>query len=266
MRQAADVQQMLAEASGPGLTAQTAAALSGLAADAMRHVGWPGGVRFAAFDGSASLGAVLADSWAHTGAFLLIVPGSGPPTRWAMCRKDGGCVRMHQGWELRAHPNPALLTSPPPRRRVDGTPFLSLDPASANLTAALAPAAAAMSAAAAAVEAALGRRLFAFRLEEAPLPACVAGAGPCVLWEASSGRVMLHSGVAAAMAAAAGVPAAVGLPTAEEQGGSGLAALLAAFSSKLFSESINATTLLQGGQVRAAGRVLARRACTGPLV
>lgn len=80
-RQAADVQRVLAEASPPGLTTQTAAALSGLAADAMRHVGWPGGVRFAAFDGGASLGSVLADSWAHTGAFLLIVPGSGQPTR-----------------------------------------------------------------------------------------------------------------------------------------------------------------------------------------
>lgn len=82
---AAHVQQMLAEAqaraSAPSLAPQTAASLGGLAADAMRHVGWRPGVRFAAFDGGASLARVLADSWAHAGAFLLIVPGSGPPER-----------------------------------------------------------------------------------------------------------------------------------------------------------------------------------------
>lgn len=151
----------------------------------------------------------------------------------------------------------APTSHPPPsqRRRADGTPFLSLDPASANLTAALAPAAAALNTAVTAAEAALGRHLFAFRLEEAPLPACAAGAGPCAVWEASSGRVVLHSGVVSAMAAAsgprAGSPAAAGLMPGgavaeQEEGGGGLAALLAAFAGKLAEQ---ATALLQGGQV-----------------
>lgn len=87
--QHAHVQQTLAEshqALPDGLAPQSAAALAGLAADAMGNVGWRAGVQFAAFDGASQLSNVLKDSWAHTGSFLLIVPGSGPPKRCGAVR------------------------------------------------------------------------------------------------------------------------------------------------------------------------------------
>ncbi|PSC70938.1 hypothetical protein C2E20_5704 [Micractinium conductrix] len=205
-------------------------AVTGLAADAMRRVGWRVGVRFARFDASASLQGALANPAAHAGAFLLVVPGNGTLAR-----------------------------------RPQRLPFLALDPAAKNLAAALAPAVAALNAAAGALEAALKRRLFAFHLDEAALAGCAAGTGPCAVWEASSGRVFLDSGLAAKMALA-GLATAAGdgshareaagdavlqAPSAgggTSEGSGGLPALLAAFVERLAGQAADATGLLQGGK------------------
>lgn len=165
-------------------------------------------------------------------------------------------------------------------------PFLSIHPAAANLTAALGPAAAALNVAAGAAEAALGRRLFAFQLEAAALPACGTGTGPCAVWEASSGRVVLDATLAGRMAALAGrgaPPAGSGSGGGRSSGrssrsmglgrgphagssaglGSGgsssaeagsdagleLPALLAAFVDKMLEQVAGATALLQSGRV-----------------
>ena len=135
----------------------------------------------------------------------------------------------------------------------------------------LAPAAAALNAAAGVLEAALGRRLFAFRLESAALPACAAGSGPCAVWEPSSGRLLLDSGLAARMAAAAGADGAVeaaleaeglggqagsgagaAVGAAAGESSAGLPALLAAFVERLAEQVAPAAGLLQSGQVRHA--------------
>lgn len=117
--------------------------------------------------------AVLKSSLSYAGSFLLIVPGNGSL-----------------------------------QRRGKGTPFFSIDPAAASLTPVLSPAAAALNAAAGVLEKAIGRRLFPFQLEIAALPACGAGAGPCAVWEASSGRLMLDAWLAGQMAAAGGAGSA----------------------------------------------------------
>jgi hypothetical protein len=139
---------------------------------------------------------VLRSPGSHAGSFLLILEGNGSLAR-----------------------------------RSADTPFLAIDPAAADLSSVLSPAAAALNAAAGVLEAALGRRLFAFRLEGAALPPCASGSGPCAVWEASSGRVVLDAWLAARMAggsAAAGAAAAVGsLPA-----GSQAAALDAASAGK----------------------------------
>lgn len=160
-------------------------------------------------------------------------------------------------------------------------PCLSINAAATNLTSALGPAVAALNAAARAVEAALGRRLFAFQLQEAPLPACRTGAGPCAVWEASSGRVVLDATLAGRMAALAGGAAqpaggasgggrrlggksvravGAGLSSASGAGASGgglgptLPALLAAFVDKLLAQAWGAAALLKSGRVGGALR------------
>lgn len=217
----------------------TASVLTGLAADAMRRVGWPLGTKFARFDESASLLGVMSNPWRHMGSFLLITPGNGTLSR-----------------------------------RLEHVPFLSIDPTATNLTAVLSPGTAALNLAAGALEAALGRRLFAFRLETAPLPACASGNGPCAVWEASSGRVVLDSWLAGKMAAMTGwgpAAAAAGefVEGGEEMGGgssgsggsgggrepllqqgvehSGLPGLLAAFVKKLGEQAVEAAELLKSG-------------------
>lgn len=57
--------------------ADAAAALAAVVADAMRSVGWPHGLQFAAFNGAASLHTVLLEPGSYAGALLLIVPGDG---------------------------------------------------------------------------------------------------------------------------------------------------------------------------------------------
>jgi hypothetical protein len=109
----------------------------------------------------------------HTGSFLLIVPGDGNP-----------------------------------QRRSKGTPFFSIDSAAESLRAVLGPAAAALNKAVGVLEASLGRRLFSFQLESAALPPCAAGTGPCALWEASSGRLVLDSWLAGKIAGEGGQAAA----------------------------------------------------------
>jgi hypothetical protein len=127
----------------------------------------------AAVDGTADSDArlewVLQDPLRYAGTFALIVPGNGTVSR-----------------------------------RKPRTPFFAVDPASPGLAAALAPAAAALNAAAGALEKALGRRLFAWRVETAGLPSCAAGSGPCAVWEASSGRLVLDAALAGKIAAAGG--------------------------------------------------------------
>lgn len=182
-------------------------------------------------------------------------------------------------------PPPAHRVAPAPsrtaRRRLSHVPCLSINAAATNLTSALGPAAAALNAAARAVEAALGRRLFAFQLQEAPLPACRTGAGPCAVWEASSGRVVLDATLAGRMAALAGGAAqpaggasgggrrlggksvramGAGLSSASGAGASGgglgptLPALLAAFVDKLLAQAWGAAALLKSGRVGGALR------------
>eukprot|EP00887_Chlorella_sp_A99_P004877 scaffold4.g4877.t1 len=54
-----------------------------------------------------------------------------------------------------------------------------------------------LNAAAEAAERLLGRRLFAFELDVATLVPCRSGVGPCAVWEANTGHVVLDSGLAA---------------------------------------------------------------------
>ena len=42
----------------------------------------------------------------------------------------------------------------------------------------------------------LGKRLYVFHLDVAPLPLCSQGSGACAIWEGSSGRVVLDASVA----------------------------------------------------------------------
>lgn len=207
----------------------------------------------------------------HTGAFLLIVPGSGGLERW-------GCEGLREGSpgiplgdsfseapSSQANNNLKLCRLPSTHpnltlacRRTEGQPFLSVDTTAAggHLGAALGPAAAALEAMISAAEAALGRRLFAFRLETAPLPPCAAGTGPCAVWEASSGRVVLDAGLAATMAGISGTAGAAGAPAelaGPEQAAStsaGLPQLLAGFVGKLAEQLEPAVALLQDEQVR----------------
>ncbi|KAL4428293.1 hypothetical protein ABPG75_002382 [Micractinium tetrahymenae] len=238
-RQHASLLADMPAAEAAGMDPAALSTVTGMAADAMRRVGWPASTQFARFDPAASLEGVLGRPWAHPGGFLLIVPGNGSITR-----------------------------------RLEHVPFLSIHPAAANLTAALAPAAAALNAAAGALEAALGRRLFAFQLAAAALPACTTGAGPCAVWEASSGRVVLDTTLAGRMAALAGgaavaaagsdggsrgsrkgsyrgMPATLAAGSASEGEGSGagqdLPALLAAFVDKAMEQAAGAAALLQSG-------------------
>lgn len=102
-----------------------------------------------------------------------------------------------------------------------------------------------------AAEAALGRRLFAFHLEAAPLPLCATGAGPCAVWEAASGRVVMDSGLAARVAGAAGGPAALAQPGMAAGDGGESGGLLAAFVGKLAEQLEQATALMRSGQVGA---------------
>lgn len=92
------------------------------------------------------------------------------------------------------------------------------------------------------------------------------------MWEASSGRVFLDSGLAAKMALA-GLATAAGdgshareaagdavlqAPSAgggTSEGSGGLPALLAAFVERLAGQAADATGLLQGGKVRRGSRV-----------
>ncbi|KAL4858835.1 hypothetical protein ACK3TF_001224 [Chlorella vulgaris] len=162
-----------AAAAGPGLDPTTASALGGVAADAMRRVGWKASTKYARFDSAATLEGVLERPAKHTGSFLLIVPGAGNP-----------------------------------QRRSKGKPFLSINPAAASLPAVLGPAATALNKAVGVLEASLGRRLFSFQLESAALPPCAAGTGPCAVWEASSGRLVLDSWLAGKIAGEGGQAAA----------------------------------------------------------
>ncbi|KAL4423026.1 hypothetical protein ABPG77_002060 [Micractinium sp. CCAP 211/92] len=218
-----------------GLDSTALSTVTGVAADAMRRVGWSPSTKFARFDPAASLEGVLGRPWSHQGSFLLIVPGNGSVTR-----------------------------------RLDHLPFLSIHPTAASLAATLGPAAAALNAAAGVMEAALGRHLFAFQLEEAALTACSTGAGPCAVWEASSGRVVLDATLAGRMAGRE-PPAAsssgrssslwLGRATlrgvgtggddgtqADDAAGPALPALLAAFVEKLLEQAAGAAKLLQSGR------------------
>jgi len=155
--------------------------------------------------------------------------------------------------------NPTL-----PCRRVEGQPFLSIEPAAegSDLRAALGPAAAALEGMVSAAEAVLGRRLFAFQLDTSPLPPCAAGTGPCAVWEATSGRVVLDAALAAKMAGAAGAAGAAGTegkagePVQLEQAAGaseGLPALLASFVAKLAEQLPPATERKSVGEGKRGG-------------
>ena len=107
---------------------------------------------------------VLARPHDYRGAFLLIVPGN--------------------------------LTLHHLARRDEATPFLSIAPAAAGHLGPWVPLGP-LNAAAGAAERALGRRLHAFHLEAATLLPCRAGTGPCAVWEAATGRVVVDVGMAA---------------------------------------------------------------------
>lgn len=262
---------------------------------------------------------MLGRPWSHQGSFLLVVPGNGSVTRCdagqAACQ-GMHCLLVHPlppsfavtSWLLRLRKAPKTLPIatlaavvqacrclpqrrtpptlqnqalpiPPACRRLDHLRFLSIHPTAASLAATLGPAAAALNAAAGVMEAALGRHLFAFQLEEAALPACSTGAGPCAVWEASSGRVVLDATLAGRMAGRE-PPAAsssgrssslwLGRSTlrgvgtggdggtqADDAAGPALPALLAAFVEKLLEQAAGAAKLLQSGRVgwRAASTV-----------
>jgi hypothetical protein len=212
---------------------------------------------------------------------VLIVSGNKTVTRWdrvaaaactdAQLRRAPPAGSAYVGHLTKFDLLPAHMSLSACCRRASSTPFFSIDPAAANLTAVLAPAAAGLNAAAGVLEAALGRRLFAFRLESAALPACAAGSGPCAVWEPSSGRLLLDSGLAARMAEAAGADASVEAAlqaegpegqavsgsggvagTAAGGGSAGLSALLAAFVERLAEHVAPAAGLMQSGQVRLA--------------
>ena len=200
-------------------------AVTGLAADAMRRVGWRVGVRFARFGetlhdekrrwkgeanwceqqgcsqqlgGSAgrSLARLQQDQCAVSYVPAILAPRPEPrlhaaprhatPTD-ASASLQGALANpaAHAGAFLLLVPGNGTLA-----RRPQRLPFLALDPAAKNLAAALAPAVAALNAAAGALEAALKRRLFAFHLDEAALAGCAAGTGVKHTLRASCGALL----------------------------------------------------------------------------
>jgi len=117
---------------------------------------------FAAFSSHHTLQQILSSPALQTGAHLLIVPGSGRP-----------------------------------QRRLPSQPFVSAAPGvNASVLESVFPLST-LSATAPIIETAIlrGRHLHAFTIETAQLPMCGTAAGACALWEASSGKVVIDSGL-----------------------------------------------------------------------
>jgi hypothetical protein len=131
-------------------------------------------MRFARFEGNATLEAALAAPALKRGAFVLVV--AGPP-------------------------------GTAPRRRAAGKPLF----AAAGAEAAAALPLRGLGALAAALERARGgARMHAFEIGAAALLLCSSARGACAVWEGGTGRVVLNAALLARVAAAPGAPASLG--------------------------------------------------------